>query len=89
MIPLSFQAFPDSGYLYAFQLGFEGLILVAYGFSINYKNYTYVGSAAIAIATVSRVYSFVASLGSWAIVGTGGLIFLGVAIYLLNSRKQE
>lgn len=89
LVPLTYQAFPDSGFLYALQLGIEGLILVGYGFSTNYKTYTYVGSAAIAIATISRVYSFVASLGSWAIIGTGGLIFLGFAIYLLNARKQE
>lgn len=89
LVPLTYQAFPDSGFLYALQLGVEGFILIAYGFSVNYKTYTYVGAAAIALATISRVYSFVASLGSWAIIGTGGLIFLGVAIYLLNSRKQE
>lgn len=89
LVPLTYQAFPDSGFLYAFQLGFEGLLLIGYGFSTNYKTYTYVGSAATALATLSRIYSFVASLGSWAIIGAGGLIFLAIAIFLLNNRKQE
>lgn len=86
--PLSLQAFPGNHFWYALLLGFEGVILVLAGFSLDYKTYTYAGAIAIAIATLTRVYSFISSIPSWATIGIGGLFFLGTAIYLLSKGKK-
>lgn len=88
LIPLSLQAFPMDGYWYALALGLEGVILLLAGLGLNYKTYTYAGAAAIALATLTRIYSYVASLPSWAVIGLGGLLFLSVAIYLLQRRSD-
>lgn len=87
--PAFVQALPETGFWYAVLLGFEGLILLFCGLSTKYKIYTYAGVAALVIATLTRVYSFIASLGSWAIIGSLGLAFLATAIYLLSKRKID
>jgi len=89
LLPALWQALPDSGFWYALLLGIEGLFLLMAGLSLNHKTFTYAGVAAIAVATLTRVYSFIASLGSWAIIGSLGLIFLAVAIFLLNKKKVD
>ena len=89
LLPALAQALPESGFWYALLLGIEGLFLLMAGFSLNHKTFTYAGVAAVVVATLTRVYSYLASLGSWAIVGSLGLIFLAVAIFLLNKRKVD
>ena len=87
--PLFLQAVPETGGNYALLMGIEGALLILSGFSLNYKTYTYAGSAAIAVATLTRIYSYISSIPSWVIIGLGGLAFLAVGIYLLSKRQDK
>lgn len=87
--PLFLQAVPETGANYAFLMGIEGTLLLLAGFSLKYKIYIYAGAAAVAIATLTRIYSYISSIPSWVIIGLGGLAFLAVGIYLLNKRQDK
>ena len=78
-----------NGYLYAFLLGFEGFILVILAISLRRLTYRYVGIAGIVLAILSQTYEYLTSLPRWLITGFAGLLFLGLAIYLLASRKEK
>lgn len=89
VLPTFIQALGEKGHIYALLLGMEGLILAGTSISIRNATYRYIGVAAIVLAVVSQTYEYLTSLPRWLITGFAGLLLLGIAIYLLASRKEN
>ncbi len=89
LLPTLVQAFDLSGAKYGLILGFEGVILLLAGITMQYRLYMYGGIIAIVLAVFSQTYNYLFSLPRWLITGLAGLIFLVVATTLLLKRKDE
>ncbi len=89
LLPTLYQAFLLQGMLYALLLGIYGVLVLFGGITLIYRNFIYVGAAAIFAALFSQTYVYVFSLPRWLMTATGGILFLALAIYLLLRRGDQ
>ncbi len=89
LIPPLFLSFGSEAMKYSVTLGFVGIALLGVGITLSYKLYRYAGIAGIVFAVLPQTYSYILALPRWVAVGTVGLVFISVAIYLLVKRKED
>lgn len=88
-MPTFFQAMGADGAKYALLLGIEGVAAVAIGSMLQYRIFALGGAAAIFLAVMSQTYVYINSLPRWVVMLVVGIIFLAIATFLLQRRKEE
>ncbi len=89
LIPPLLLSFGDNAMKYSLILGLEGILLVLGGINFSNTMFRFAGVSAIVLAILPQTYAYILSLPRWVVVGIAGIIFLGVAIFLLLKRKEE
>jgi LPXTG-motif cell wall-anchored protein len=64
-------------------------VLVALGITFQVRLLRLAGVGAIILAVLPQTYNYILSLPRWVVVGILGMLFLGLAIFLLLRRKEE
>ena len=89
LLPSLVQSFGADNERYSLLLGCEGTIFIILGITINEKYYKACGVAALFLAIVSQTYQYVFALPRWLLVGIIGIVFLTVAIYLMQNKQEH
>ncbi|HSW88300.1 MAG TPA: DUF2157 domain-containing protein [Candidatus Saccharimonadales bacterium] len=88
LTPSFLQSFGEKAMQYSVLFGFEGIVLLMAGITMKRRSFIYSGSFALIFAVISQTYQYVFTIPRWVLVGSIGLLFLTLAIFLLNKRKE-
>ncbi|MDQ3239161.1 MAG: DUF2157 domain-containing protein [bacterium] len=89
ILPAFAQTSQENGVFYSLLLGIYGCILLFSGITLSYKNFKYAGVTAIVLAVIPRVIEIVSGLEKWITIGLSGIIFLGVATFLMLRKSDK
>jgi hypothetical protein len=83
-----FQSLPQGEYIYAYLLGFESLVAVAWGIHTHSRGYVQLGVLALFMNAVVQFGPAFLELPRWIQIGVTGSILLGIGLAALFKRDE-